>query len=67
MFTVPKHYILLLDNGIATFASLMAFVAGFHRNAPVTFQALSEGDRKLWMEAMDGKEPVSSFLFFSLM
>uniref|UniRef100_A0A671X0W2 Oligophrenin 1 n=1 Tax=Sparus aurata TaxID=8175 RepID=A0A671X0W2_SPAAU len=36
------------------------------RNAPVTFQALSEGDRKLWMEAMDGKEPVSSFLFFSL-
>uniref|UniRef100_A0A671X0V7 Oligophrenin 1 n=1 Tax=Sparus aurata TaxID=8175 RepID=A0A671X0V7_SPAAU len=28
------------------------------RNAPVTFQALSEGDRKLWMEAMDGKEPV---------
>uniref|UniRef100_A0A8C6PFG3 Oligophrenin 1 n=1 Tax=Nothobranchius furzeri TaxID=105023 RepID=A0A8C6PFG3_NOTFU len=29
------------------------------RNAPVTFQALSEGDRKLWMEAMDGKEPVS--------
>uniref|UniRef100_A0A8C3AGZ0 Oligophrenin 1 n=1 Tax=Cyclopterus lumpus TaxID=8103 RepID=A0A8C3AGZ0_CYCLU len=28
------------------------------RNTPVTFQALSEGDRKLWMEAMDGKEPV---------
>ncbi|XP_053703559.1 oligophrenin-1-like isoform X2 [Synchiropus splendidus] len=28
------------------------------RNAPVTFQALSEGDRKLWMEAMDGKEPI---------
>uniref|UniRef100_A0A665UTK1 Oligophrenin 1 n=1 Tax=Echeneis naucrates TaxID=173247 RepID=A0A665UTK1_ECHNA len=27
------------------------------RNTPVTFQALSEGDRKLWMEAMDGKEP----------
>uniref|UniRef100_A0AAX7UAA1 Oligophrenin 1 n=1 Tax=Astatotilapia calliptera TaxID=8154 RepID=A0AAX7UAA1_ASTCA len=24
----------------------------------ITFQALSEGDRKLWMEAMDGKEPV---------
>uniref|UniRef100_A0AAQ5YTY1 Oligophrenin 1 n=1 Tax=Amphiprion ocellaris TaxID=80972 RepID=A0AAQ5YTY1_AMPOC len=31
------------------------------RNTPVTFQALSEGDRKLWMEAMDGKEPVSLF------
>ncbi|CAJ1064237.1 oligophrenin-1-like isoform X1 [Xyrichtys novacula] len=28
------------------------------RNTPVTFQALSEGDRKLWMEAMDGKEPI---------
>ncbi|XP_057676835.1 oligophrenin-1-like isoform X1 [Corythoichthys intestinalis] len=28
------------------------------RNAPVTFQALSEGDRKLWLEAMDGKEPI---------
>ncbi|XP_071395699.1 oligophrenin-1 [Centroberyx affinis] len=28
------------------------------RNTPVTFQALSEGNRKLWMEAMDGKEPI---------
>ncbi|XP_060942357.1 oligophrenin-1-like [Limanda limanda] len=28
------------------------------RNTPVTFQALSEGDRKMWMEAMDGKEPI---------
>lgn len=28
------------------------------RNMPVTFQALSEGDRKMWMEAMDGKEPI---------
>uniref|UniRef100_A0A674N0G0 Oligophrenin 1 n=1 Tax=Takifugu rubripes TaxID=31033 RepID=A0A674N0G0_TAKRU len=34
------------------------------RNMPVTFQALSERERKLWMEAMDGKEPVS--LFFIL-
>lgn len=37
----------------------------FHRGTPVTFQALSEGDRKLWMEAMDGKEPVSSLLVSS--
>uniref|UniRef100_A0A8D0AA73 Oligophrenin 1 n=1 Tax=Sander lucioperca TaxID=283035 RepID=A0A8D0AA73_SANLU len=36
------------------------------RNTPVTFQALSERDRKLWMEAMDGKEPVSSFFISSL-
>nr|XP_046266776.1 oligophrenin-1-like [Scatophagus argus] len=28
------------------------------RNTAVTFQALSEGDRKLWMQAMDGKEPI---------
>ncbi|XP_075876459.1 oligophrenin-1 isoform X1 [Nelusetta ayraudi] len=28
------------------------------RAAPVTFQALTEADRKLWMEAMDGKEPI---------
>ena len=25
----------------------------------LTFQALSEDDRKLWMDVMDGKEPVS--------
>lgn len=35
----------------------------FHRfsrpNITYTFQALSEEDRKLWMDAMDGKEPVS--------
>ena len=24
----------------------------------LTFQALSEEDRRLWMDAMDGKEPV---------
>uniref|UniRef100_A0AAQ4P2X8 Oligophrenin 1 n=1 Tax=Gasterosteus aculeatus aculeatus TaxID=481459 RepID=A0AAQ4P2X8_GASAC len=28
------------------------------RNTPVTFQAILETDRKLWMEAMDGKEPI---------
>lgn len=33
-------------------------VETIERNAPVTFQALSEGDRKQWMEAMDGKEPI---------
>ena len=26
-----------------------------------TFQALSEEDRKLWLDAMDGKEPVSDY------
>ena len=32
-----------------------------NRNIPVTLQAVSEANRKLWMEAMDGKEPVSFF------
>lgn len=32
---------------------------------PVTMQAFSEEDRKLWMEALDGKEAVSIiFLIF---
>ncbi|XP_036379957.1 oligophrenin-1-like isoform X2 [Megalops cyprinoides] len=30
----------------------------YERPAPVTLQALSEANRKLWMEAMDGKEPI---------
>ncbi|KAL3042270.1 hypothetical protein OYC64_020253 [Pagothenia borchgrevinki] len=33
-------------------------VETIERPLPVTFQALTEGDRKLWMEAMDGKEPI---------
>ncbi|XP_033954777.1 oligophrenin-1 isoform X1 [Pseudochaenichthys georgianus] len=33
-------------------------VETIERYTPVTFQALTEGDRKLWMEAMDGKEPI---------
>lgn len=33
----------------------------FRPNITYTFQALSEEDRKLWMDAMDGKEPVSIF------
>ncbi|XP_035825315.1 rho GTPase-activating protein 26 isoform X4 [Aplysia californica] len=27
------------------------------RSGPMTFQALSDDDRKLWLDAMDGKEP----------
>ena len=30
-----------------------------HRPGVITMQALSEEDRRLWMEAMDGREPVS--------
>ena len=28
------------------------------RSGVITMQALSEEDRRLWMEAMDGREPV---------
>lgn len=31
-------------------------------NIIYTFQALSEDDRKAWMDIMDGREPVSFFL-----
>uniref|UniRef100_UPI00398F2E82 oligophrenin-1 isoform X2 n=1 Tax=Pristiophorus japonicus TaxID=55135 RepID=UPI00398F2E82 len=30
----------------------------FERQGPVTLQALSEANRRLWIEAMDGKEPI---------
>ncbi|XP_043560986.1 oligophrenin-1 isoform X2 [Chiloscyllium plagiosum] len=30
----------------------------FERQGPVTLQALSEANRSLWIEAMDGKEPI---------
>uniref|UniRef100_A0A8C5QXI0 Rho GTPase-activating protein 26 n=1 Tax=Leptobrachium leishanense TaxID=445787 RepID=A0A8C5QXI0_9ANUR len=33
-------------------------VEGVDRPAAITMQALSEEDRRLWMEAMDGREPV---------
>lgn len=33
-------------------------VCVFHRPGIITLQAFSESNRKLWLEAMDGKEPV---------
>ena len=30
----------------------------FLRSSPLTFQSLSEEDRRLWLDAMDGREPV---------
>jgi hypothetical protein len=30
----------------------------FDRHGIITLQAFSEANRKLWLEAMDGKEPV---------
>uniref|UniRef100_A0A9J8DBS0 Rho GTPase activating protein 42a n=1 Tax=Cyprinus carpio carpio TaxID=630221 RepID=A0A9J8DBS0_CYPCA len=35
------------------------------RHGIITLQALSESNRRLWMEAMDGKEPVRKYTLFS--
>ncbi|KFP75143.1 Rho GTPase-activating protein 42, partial [Acanthisitta chloris] len=37
----------------------------FERPGIITLQAFSESNRKLWLEAMDGKEPVRIFFVFS--
>ncbi|KFO75762.1 Rho GTPase-activating protein 42 [Cuculus canorus] len=37
----------------------------FERPGIITLQAFSESNRKLWLEAMDGKEPVRMFFSFS--
>ncbi len=36
----------------------LTFIRVSHRHGIITLQALSESNRRLWMEAMDGKEPV---------
>jgi hypothetical protein len=38
----------------------VSLIAMHCRNQPYTLQALSEEDRRLWLDAMDGKEPVYS-------
>uniref|UniRef100_A0A8C8E458 Rho GTPase-activating protein 42 n=1 Tax=Oryzias sinensis TaxID=183150 RepID=A0A8C8E458_9TELE len=35
------------------------------RHGVITLQALSESNRRLWLEAMDGKEPVRTFEMFA--
>jgi len=40
---------------------LIIFVHTYiYRTDTMTFQAPSEQDRKLWMDVMDGREPVST-------
>lgn len=39
--------------------NLICKMFGFGRHGIITLQAFSEANRKLWLEAMDGKEPVS--------
>lgn len=36
------------------------------RHGVITLQAVSEANRRLWMEAMDGKEPVGSVHLLTL-
>lgn len=48
---------------------MLIFLILFFRPGVIyTFQALSEEDRKLWMDVMDGKEPVieyaKTYLFY---
>jgi len=40
----------------------LTFLFFLNRNQPILLQAQDEEDRKLWLEAMDGKEPVSQLL-----
>lgn len=49
----------LLKNNLC-FVFLSAPGQTLPRSGTITLQALSEANRRLWMEAMDGKEPVSS-------
>lgn len=35
----------------------------WHRSGVITMQAISEEDRRLWMEAMDGREPVGCHIY----
>lgn len=53
--TVKDSYTLLLLSSNATFFHCYFLPT---RSAPLTFQALSDEDRRLWLDAMDGKEPV---------
>lgn len=54
---------MLLNDSIIFFFFILQFIYGvpFYLRRPgvITMQALSEEDRRLWMEAMDGREPVS--------
>ena len=38
----------------------------YFRPEPLTFQAVSQEDMQLWLDAMDGKEPVSDERSFVL-
>ncbi|KGL84850.1 Rho GTPase-activating protein 42, partial [Tinamus guttatus] len=43
---------------------ILVYAYIFDRPGIITLQAFSESNRKLWLEAMDGKEPVRIFLFY---
>ncbi|XP_014400056.1 PREDICTED: rho GTPase-activating protein 42 [Myotis brandtii] len=65
-FTWIKHYC-TYDKGSKTFtmsvsemksSGKMCKIFVFIRHGIITLQAFSEANRKLWLEAMDGKEPI---------
>ena len=52
---------LIIDLNLFIVVSLLFCL--YSRPQSLTLQAVSEEDRRLWLDAMDGKEPVSFFLF----
>lgn len=61
--TPPENYTLVQCTRRASdFEKRFCFDLTFDQKPGITytFQALSEDDRKVWLNAMDGKEPVSN-------
>lgn len=65
----PAEYLTLVQctRRASDFEKRFCFDLTFHQKPGLTFtfQALSEEDRKTWLNAMDGKEPVSANLWTS--
>ncbi|GFR91262.1 rho GTPase-activating protein [Elysia marginata] len=61
-----------MGDGAATFPgnilkSPLRYQQQRERTMPMTFQALSDDDRRMWLDAMDGKEPVRLFLYICIL
>ncbi len=57
-FWMPYEKVDELVHVVAIVIWINILVCIICRNLPLTLQALSEEDRRLWLDAMDGKEPV---------
>lgn len=66
-FIYSLHITVRLDSGFGYCLRKIVTsvnVCVFDRPGIITLQAFSESNRKLWLEAMDGKEPVRIFFNF---